>query len=137
MRVRRNKRQIEAQYQRAVIQWCKYLEAHIPELRWLHAIPNGGKRDARTAALLKAEGVKAGVLDLFWPWPRSNPSGPRWHGLYIEMKAPEGALSEEQKNFARFVMEQGYCVRIAFDPHEAMLVIKAYAAGALEASSLF
>src|ERR1043166_9911283 len=39
-------------------------------LKWLHAIPNGGERTARTAALLKAEGVRKGGADVFLPVPR-------------------------------------------------------------------
>jgi len=52
-----------------------------PELKTAFAIPNGGKRDLREAANMKAQGVKAGVYDVFIPVPR----GP-WHGLFVEMK---------------------------------------------------
>ncbi len=47
----------------------------VPELAWLHAIPNGGSRgdDEKTRAIrggaLKAEGVKSGVADVFLPVP--------------------------------------------------------------------
>lgn len=134
---RRKPRHIEAQYQRAVIQWCGYLEREIPELRWLHAIPNGAHLSPLQAKLLKAEGVKAGVLDLFWPWPRprhdarSKEPWDMWHGLYIEMKSPDGCLTDHQKEFCEFITGQSYCWVVARSPDEAMKAIKAYAAGEL------
>ncbi len=50
---------------------------------FIFAIPNGGKRDAREAARLKAQGVKAGVSDLFVSAMRGG-----YGGFYIELKAP-------------------------------------------------
>lgn len=79
-------------------------QAPVPELKWLHAIPNGGKRDAATAALMKAEGVRVGVADVFLPVARKG-----CHGLYIEMKKiKDGRISPEQTAFADFVMSQGF-----------------------------
>lgn len=41
----------------------------------MYAIPNGGRRDAITGARLKAEGVLAGVPDIFWPsLPTATPA---------------------------------------------------------------
>lgn len=53
----------------------------------IFAIPNGGQRNIAVAAKLKAEGVTAGIPDLFIP---------AW-SLWIEMKTPTGRLSEPQK----------------------------------------
>lgn len=76
----------------------------VPELKWLHAIPNGGKRDAITAARMKAEGSRAGVYDIFLPVARQG-----CHGLYIELKPLKaGRESDEQKEFGAFVMQQGF-----------------------------
>jgi hypothetical protein len=75
----------------------------IPELRLLFAIPNGGQRDIRVAAKLKAEGVKPGVHDLMLPVPRHG-----LHGLWIEMKKPGGTMSKEQKEWLKSMHEQGY-----------------------------
>ena len=69
----------EAQEQRALFQWAGLAEQQYPELKLLHHIPNGGKRDARTAANLKKEGVKAGVPDMCLPVARGQ-----YHGLYKE-----------------------------------------------------
>jgi len=60
----------------------------------IFAIPNGEKRSISVARRLKAEGVKAGVPDLFVP---------EWD-LWIEMKRREGGrLSAEQKDVIRYL----------------------------------
>ena len=46
--------------------------SHYRELDCMYAIPNGGHRDVRVAARLKAEGVKAGVPDICLPIPRDG-----------------------------------------------------------------
>lgn len=125
----------ESGHQRAVFAWAAYAMQHgfdvargwldgadtryagnpdcnkprVPELKWLHHIPNGGARgdDAKTRAIrgnaLKAEGVRTGVSDLCLPVKRGDCSG-----LYIEMKKPGGKESAEQKEFGKFVRSQGF-----------------------------
>lgn len=97
----------------------------IPELKWVHAIPNGGsrgsnKRDAQMiGAQMKAEGVKSGVSDLFIPIPRNDR-----HGLYIEMKREDGgSVSPNQKEFGDFVLHQGYGFCVCFGWIKAAHVI--------------
>ena len=60
----------EASEQEAVITICKFMENRYPELKLLHHCPNGGKRDRVSAAVLKRQGVKAGVPDLHLPVPK-------------------------------------------------------------------
>ena len=69
----------------------------------LYAIPNGGARDAVTGARLKAEGVMAGVADLFLSIPNLQ-----YHGLYIEMKTVKGTQSQAQRIFQQRVEAMGY-----------------------------
>lgn len=69
----------------------------------IFAIPNGSKRDAVTGAILKAEGVLAGVADLF-----ISKSNRFYHGFYIEMKTPKGTQQESQKEFMNKVRNDGY-----------------------------
>ena len=90
----------EHQEQVMLFQWADW--ALRPNL--LYAIPNGGKRDIRTAAMLKAEGVKPGVPDICLPIPRGGK-----HGLYIELKRRKGGtVSKEQEAWIRALMGQGY-----------------------------
>lgn len=73
---------------------CEYKE----QLRWMHAIPNAGHRGNKVAASqLKAEGVKAGVADIFLPVVRWQPGTinlMQYAGLYIEMKRLNGKPSD-------------------------------------------
>ena len=48
----------ESRLQQACVRWVRY---QYPDLV-VYAIPNGGKRNAVTGAILKAEGVLAGVV---------------------------------------------------------------------------
>lgn len=78
-------------------------------LELLHHVPNGGKRDKRTAAKLKATGVKAGVPDIYLDVARGG-----FHGLRIELKRPatagkrEGITSADQKRWMSLLQEQSY-----------------------------
>lgn len=58
------------------------------------AIPNGGQRHPGVARKLKAEGVQAGVADLFIMIPNANRNG-----LFVEVKTATGKQSESQKQF--------------------------------------
>lgn len=113
----------EHAHQVAVFIWCsKHLKAH-PELKWLHAIPNGGERNPAVAARLKAEGVKSGVSDLCLP---ARCKVGAYVGLYIEMKKPGGKESENQKEFGAFVQEQGYYYVCCDSWDKAVAIIKWY-----------
>lgn len=86
-----------------------YPEQEYPELKWLHSIPNGGLRSRRQAGKLKAEGMTAGILDLFLPVARRG-----YHGLYIEMKRPDGKgrASTEQREFIKHCKKENYLAEI-------------------------
>lgn len=111
-------------------------EPAIPELKWLHHIPNGGSRggDERSAqihgARLKGQGVKSGIPDIFLPVPKSG-----YHGLYIEMKKPserpktersKGGLSDDQIEFMAFAQASGYGAITCYTWIEAKDVIRQY-----------
>ena len=102
--MRHKPRQIEHLSQCAVITHCRMMERKYPELKCLMAIPNGGQRHIAVARKLKAEGVKSGVSDLFLALP--IPHGPA--GLWIEMKAPKGVVSQNQKDFMDLMQWAGY-----------------------------
>ena len=95
----------EHQEQVTLFEWAAWMGTQLPELKKMHAIPNGGKRDIRTAAMLKAEGVKPGVPDIFLPVPRG-----RWHGMYIELKRRKGGtVSKEQQAWINALKEDYWC----------------------------
>ena len=109
-----------------VIQWCRWNEGRYPCLKWLHAIPNGGKRDVVVAIRLKAEGVKSGVSDLFLPFPVAPKIG-----LYIEMKAMDGSLSDNQTDFLFYAQSVGYAAVVCFGSEQAINTIENYLEGRL------
>ena len=111
----------EAQEQRALFQWAGLAEQQYPELKLLHHIPNGGKRDARTAANLKKEGVKAGVPDMCLPVSRGQ-----YHGLYIELKTQKGKVQKNQKEWLSALNKEGYATKVCYGWLEAKESIEKY-----------
>lgn len=96
----------EHRLQCACVRW---FALQYPEYRGLlFAVPNGGNRDKVTGAMMKAEGVTAGVADLLLLVPRL----PNWemncHALAIEMKTEKGRQSPAQKEWQKKVEAQGY-----------------------------
>lgn len=105
----------EAEEQSAVIQYCAY--RHIP----IFHIPNGGTRNPAEAKHLKQQGVKAGVPDLFVPVPNRY-----FSGLFIEMKAQQGKVSEYQKNWIQLLNHNGYLAVVCYGFQEAKEVLDRY-----------
>jgi hypothetical protein len=104
--------------------WARVMESQRPELELLFAVPNGGRRDAVTGARLKAEGVKAGVPDVWLPVARGG-----YHGLVIELKANvKGRATREQVEWMRRLEEQGYYVALACGGEAARKLIMSYLA---------
>ena len=92
---------LESQIQQAIVQWAHYNKGKYPELELLFSIPNGGKRSPRTAVIMKLEGVKSGIPDLCLPVARHG-----CHALYLEVKAPKGYLSANQKRMFPLLQAQ-------------------------------
>jgi hypothetical protein len=106
----------------ALFQWAELMKHQLPELEMMYAIPNGGMRNKVVAGKLKAEGVKAGVLDIFLPVARGE-----YHGLYIEMKkAIGGVVSAEQQWWINMLRAQGYCVVVCHGAGAAMVALERY-----------
>lgn len=113
----------------------------VPELRWCHAIPNGGSRgdDAKSRAIqggkLKAEGVIPGICDVHLPLPCMNvttASHQFYAGLYVEMKRTGsasksvGTTSTPQDEFIAYARSVGYAVSVCFDWRSAANQIEKY-----------
>ena len=107
--------------QAALFCWASLRRDLAEQLRWMHAIPNGGQRNKVTAALLKAEGVKSGVVDIFLPYPIS-----RYHGLYLEMKVGGNTPSDEQVQFMNTMKERGYHIALCYHWRAAATTILMY-----------
>ena len=93
----------ENQEQAALFEWAEAASGKYPELRLLHAIPNGGLRDGRTAAVLQRTGVKSGVPDICLPVPLNG-----FGALYIELKRRAGGcVSVNQKTWLNALKTAG------------------------------
>lgn len=100
----------ESQLQKACVRW---FQLQYPKHKLLlFAVPNGGKRNAITAANLKAEGVIPGVSDLILLY--SNGMYPY---LCIEMKFGKNKQQESQIEWQQAVEKAGgkYLVIRTFD----------------------
>jgi len=91
---------------------------------YLFHIPNGGKRNVAEAVKLKAQGVKAGVHDLFLPVPM--------HGLpgkWVELKVDNNKASEAQIEWGDKMQKMGYAVSFCWGWKAAVEAITAYLGG--------
>jgi hypothetical protein len=109
----------EHHLQTQCVAWFRYQYALVSSL--LLAIPNGGKRSKATAGKLKAEGVLAGVADLFLAMARKGS-----HGLWIEMKTPKGYQTPEQRAFQQRVTAEGYAYVVARSLEQFQTIVNEY-----------
>lgn len=112
--------------QEAVMEWAAW-SPYRKQLKWLYHTPNGGSRNKAEAARFKRMGVKSGVSDLCLPLPVG-----RYHGLYVEMKRRKGGiLSDNQAEFIRDAINNGYAAVVAHGADEAVKAITDYLEGRL------
>src|SRR5882724_4850132 len=115
--------------QSAVFCWAAASVGKYPELKWLHAIPNGGDRHVATASKMVATGLRSGVWDIFLPCPIYDWSELRlkyckYHGCFIEMKREkyrthkDGGLTEEQVEFVDYAVSAGYYCKVCYSWEE-------------------
>lgn len=96
-----------------------------PELELLYHVPNEGKRSYKTAARLKAEGLKSGVPDICLPVPRGG-----YHGLYIELKRVKNSrVTQDQLDWIEALIAQGYVAAVCRGCDEAIELITRYLSG--------
>lgn len=102
--------QLQAEFFQRV--WNEY-----PQLRrCMWAIPNGGKRDMRTAITLKATGVLSGVWDLHLFYKN------RFH--IIETKVGRNDLSDKQKEWGATMVANGATAYVYRTIEEGMAIIE-------------
>lgn len=94
-----------------------------PELFLLHAVPNGGYRDKRTAGRMKAQGVLAAMPDLHLPVMR----GP-FLSLYVELKIKGTYGRPAQREMAERLRAEGHAVVEVQGVEECVAAIMGYLA---------
>jgi hypothetical protein len=114
LKPRKRPQYLEALEQRLFVKRLR-TDPRTKDLPWC-SVPNGGKRNAREAALLKAEGVQAGVPDwlCFVATKQAN-------GLAIEFKSPtgKGRVSPDQKHWHDRLRHNEWAVDICTSAEEA------------------
>jgi hypothetical protein len=81
-------------------------------------VPNGGKRDKISAAILKRMGTLAGASDLLL-WHQGN-------AFALELKAPGGRLSEAQLEFLARFNDAGGHAAVAEGIDRAIAVLESW-----------
>lgn len=116
----------EHHIQTEFFKWCKLMSTQkgYEPLKLIFAIPNGGHRNIITAKRLKDEGVRAGVPDIFLPYPCHG-----FHGLFLETKSEKGKLTFEQGVFLCAVHKLGYATAVCFSTDELREKTSSYLAG--------
>lgn len=109
---RRKPRHIESNIQQAVVKWFRM---QYPRFI-IAAVPNGGFRNVREAAIMQREGVLAGFADLVVIARRNV--------LFLEMKTTKGQQSDKQKEFQNKVSELGFEYIICRSFEQARLAIE-------------
>ena len=94
---------LEANLQRSVVTWLRYMENQ-GKLWFTHIGHGGGGR--QRGAILKGLGLKPGVADLMILMPGGRVG-------FLELKAPKGRVSESQETFRLAVDEFGGYYAIA------------------------
>jgi hypothetical protein len=103
----RRPRELEDAEQMALMQWAQWVTVGqwpLSQLLW-HS-PNGGYRAYRTAARLKAMGVRAGVPDLQLPVAVAG-----YHGGWWELKAGDNKPTEKQIEVHALLRALGHYVQ--------------------------
>ena len=91
---------IESQIQRTCKRWFDLQYPQFSPL--LFAVPNGGLRGKREAAIMKAEGMTAGVSDMILLISKKG-----YASLCIEFKTAKGRQSQSQKEWQRIAEMHG------------------------------
>jgi hypothetical protein len=117
---------IEHQHAVALVQWwALFARTKGIDERLLFAIPNAGgyvggfQKNMLRVMSMKREGVRPGVPDYFLAIPKAG-SG----GLFIELKAPKGSASKDQKEVLSLLESQNYGCVVAFGWDEAKTAIE-------------
>lgn len=112
---RRRPRHLEDDEQRSLFHWLRAVRwKDRPLTKYAWHCWNGGKRNPKEAARMVGLGVKPGVPDVTMAIARHS-----FHGLYIELKVGNNRLTDSQKEVQSMLIEEGYCVRLAYSWHEA------------------
>lgn len=107
----------ESKLQQTCVKWFRLQYPQFATL--LFAVPNGGSRNPVEAAIMKGEGVTAGVADLILLLARQG-----YNALCIEMKAGKGRQEPSQKKWQEIVEKNGnrYVICRSFEDFKSLII---------------
>lgn len=110
-------RHIESNIQKNCISWFRLQYRDLEKM--IFAVPNGGRRNATEAAIMKAEGVTAGVADVILLVGRQG-----YNSLCIEFKTEKGKQTELQKQWQIEAEKNGnmYAICRSFDEFRSLIL---------------
>lgn len=111
----------EHQIQSAFFSQVKIDPFFKPYQRLIFSIPNAAKRSYALARYMQAEGLTAGVPDVFVAIPKGI-----YHGLFLEFKAGKNKLSGFQELFIENARRNGYYVLVCYSCEEAIAGLRSY-----------
>ena len=97
----------ENEIQAAFFRWVDLTANRHPSLRLVYAVPNGSHKSPAARGLFQRTGLRPGVPDIHVPIPMG-----RHCGLWLEMKAKRGQLSEAQKGWIERLELVGHRVEV-------------------------
>lgn len=103
------------------MQYFAYKAQQDPTYDMIFAIPNGGDRHIAVAKKLRAEGVKAGVLDLCLPVARRG-----FNGAFFEMKVKPNKLTKQQLEWCDRLVLHGYFAEVCWSGDELIEKVEWY-----------
>jgi hypothetical protein len=111
----------EHDIQKSFFDQIRLMETKYPVLKLMLAVPNAAKRSYKLAAMLKAEGMRKGMLDVLFLVPMKG-----FAGLAIEFKKVGGKLTPEQLTYIDLLTNAGWLVIVETSADAAMKVVKNY-----------
>ena len=116
-----NMKKSELTVQIKLFNWAESVKDFVPELKMMYHVPNEGKRQQGTGAILKAAGLRKGVPDIVLPVARQG-----YHGLYIELKFGKNKPTREQELYLQALRNAGYQSAVAYGFEQAREIIRHY-----------
>ena len=99
-------------------QVAQFLRWAVPaDCVWYH-VPNGGKRSKKVGGEMAAMGLKAGIPDLAFVY--------QGRALFIELKAPAGRVSADQRQMFAKLERAGTHVEVCTTPEEVVAVLEGW-----------
>lgn len=119
-KIRLSRNTLEDAEQKTYMEWAQY-QGIFPDVI---VSASGGKRDEKTGAKLKVQGLQRGIPDWFIARPNEF-----FHGLFIELKRPKpfpSRVTPQQKKFIERLNRFGYQAQVCYGFDEAKALTEEY-----------